>query len=119
MTEVNIKVWTASKNSPAGVQVSETSAVLVGNKYNFVAAHENGVAISGNSIAFNTTSENIRKGGLFVEMNDFVKMVPTTIVTPMPEQIPYPPFGMVSGIIKDLPFFIAMVAAVSIAGSQG
>jgi hypothetical protein len=42
-------------------------------------------------------------------MNDIVKMIPTTLVTPMPGQIPFPPLALITGIMKDMPFFIAML----------
>ena len=105
----NIKIWKATSNSNAGFMVTPKSAFMIANKNNFVAVGDVGISLTGKSISFATTSENLRKGGLFVEMNDFVKMIPTTLVTPMPEQIPFPPLGMVSSVIKDLPFFLAMM----------
>ena len=102
-----VKVWRATKAANAGVMIDQTFASLIGNKNNFVTAHSGGVAIFGNSITLGTTSENIRVGGLFVNMNDFVKMIPQTLVTPMPSQVPFPPFGFFTGIVKDMPFFLA------------
>jgi len=104
----NIKIWKATRNSNAGFMVTERSAFMIGTRNNFIVAADTGVSIAGKSISFNTTSENIRAGGLFVQMNDFVRMVPQTLVTPMPTQIPFPPFGMVTSVMKDLPFFLAM-----------
>ena len=106
----HIKVWKATNKSNAGFMVTEKAAVMAGDKSNFiVASGGTGVAISGKSISFMTTSENQRHGGLFIKMNDLVQMVPKTIVTPMPSQIPFPPFGLVGSVIKDLPFFLAML----------
>lgn len=102
-----IRVWRVHKDAPAGVMVAEKSALLVGSRRNFVAAGRSGVVISGDGISLNTSSENIRKGGLFIEMNDIVKMIPTTLVTPMPAQVPFPPLAMASAITKDMPFFQA------------
>jgi hypothetical protein len=110
MSEKNIKVWRATPNSPAGLQVEEKTAYLIGNRTNFVAVGATGVVLSGGSgISFNTTSENVRRGGLFIEMNDLVKMIPTTLVTPMPGQIPFPPLAMITNIMKDMPFFMRML----------
>lgn len=105
-----IRVWKVSKRSSAGVMLTERSASLIGNKSNFVAADNTGVSIIGNSINFGVLSENQRHGGFFVKMNDFVQMVPTTIVTPTPNQIPFPPTGLISSVAKDMPFFTAMAA---------
>lgn len=105
----NIKIWKATKDSNAGVMVTPKSAYLIGSRNNFVAVGDTGVAIVGKSIALNVTTENVRNGGLWTNMNDFVRMVPQTLTTPMPTQIPFPPLGMVTSVIKDLPFFLAMV----------
>lgn len=110
-SEKNFKIWTASPDATAGVQVTPTAAHLVGSKYNFVAASNTGISLMGKSITFGTTAENIRMGGLFIQMNDFVRMIPSTFTTPIPPQIPFPPLGMVTQILGDLPFFMAMMAS--------
>lgn len=105
----NIKIWTATPDSQAGVMVTENKAFLIADRNNYVVATPNGTIISGKSVVLNTTSENIRGGGIFVKMNDFVQMIPQTLVTPMPNQIPFPPLGFAMGIVDDLAFFMAMV----------
>lgn len=105
-----IRIWKVSKRSTAGVMITERSASLIGNKNNFVAADETGVSIIGSSINFGVLSENQRHGGFFVKMNDFVQMIPTTLVTPVPNQIPFPPLGLINSVMKDMPFFMAMAA---------
>lgn len=104
-----VKIWKASKTSNAGMMITEKSAFLIGGRNNFVAVGDTGVAVVGKSIAFSTTSENLRQGGLWVQMNDFVRMVPQSVVTPMPSQIPFPPIGLVTSVMKDLPFFFALM----------
>jgi len=42
-------------------------------------------------------------------MNDFVQLIPQTVVTPIPNQIPFPPLGFATSIARDLPFFLAML----------
>lgn len=113
----NVKIWKATKHAPAGLMVDQKFSMLIGNQKNFVVAHNAGVTLMGNSITMGTASENIRKGGFFVEMNDFVKMVPTTLVTPMPQQVPFPPLAIVSSVMKDMPFFLAMIGGAAIAGA--
>ncbi len=104
-----VKVWRASINSPAGMMVTEKAAFLIGNRSNFVVANDIGTLISGKSITLNTTSEQIRVGGFFVKMNDLTQMIPSTLVTPMPNQVPFPPLGLALGILKDIPFFLGMI----------
>ena len=110
-----VRVWRVSKESKAGMEVTENAAIIAGDRNNFVAAHQSGVTLMGKSINFGCSSENQRHGGFFVRMNDFVQMVPTTLVTPMPAQIPWPPFGLASSIIKDLPLFLAMLGTGAVA----
>lgn len=104
------KIWTASRNAEGGFMVTPDTAVMAGSKKNFIAADGSGVYISGGgSIAFNTTSENIRTGGLFVQMNDFLKMIPSTIMTPIPPTIPFPPLALPLMVGANLPFFLALM----------
>lgn len=105
----NVKIWRATKHAPAGVMVDQNVAALIGSQKNFVVAHNVGVTIAGKSTTILTPSENVRRGGFFVEMNDFVKLVPSTLVTPMPQQVPFPPLGIISSVMRDMPFFLAMI----------
>lgn len=110
-SEQNFKIWTATNTSSAGVMVTPKASFLVGTPYNFVVAGDSGITLAGKSISMGTVGENIRQGGLFVKMNDFVRMIPQTLATPIPSQIPFPPLGMVTSVLGDLPFFIAMMVA--------
>lgn len=103
------KIWRASKTSQTAFTITEGSAKMIGNSSNFIAADKDGIALNGN-ISFVTSSDQIRRGGLFLELNDFVRMIPTTLVTPMPSQIPFPPLGMINSLAKDLPIFLAFLA---------
>lgn len=109
-SEQNFKIWTATNTSSAGVMVTPKASFLVGTPSNFVVAGDGGIGLMGKSISMGTLGENIRQGGLFIKMNDFVRMIPQTMVTPIPSQIPFPPIGMITSILSDLPFFIAMMA---------
>jgi hypothetical protein len=110
------KIWKASKDAVAGFMVTDNMAVMAGNASNFIAIDKTGIAISGKGISFNTVSENQRHGGVFVKMNDFVQMIPKTIVTIIPSQVPYAPVGMLTQVTKDLPFFLAMIGGAVAAG---
>ena len=103
------KIWTATRDSKNGFMVTPTTSIMAGSKKNFVAADSGGVYLSGGgSISFNTTSENIRMGGLFVQLNDFIRMIPSTIMTPFPPVIPFPPLSLPIMIATSLPWFIAL-----------
>ena len=104
-----IKTWRV-EGAKAGMMVTSEGAFMVGSEKNFIAVTGKGISLMGKSIAFGTTSENIRHGGLWVEMNDFLRMIPQTIVTPIPSQIPWPPLGFATSLVRDVPFFIAIAA---------
>jgi len=104
----NFKIWTASRSAKAGFMVTERSVLMAGDKTNFIAADNKGVYISGGgSVAFGTGRENLRTGGLFIGMNDFINLIPQTIVTPIPNEIPFPPISLPVGLAKELPNFLA------------
>lgn len=105
----HIKIWTATDDAKAGFMVTPSTAFMIGSRTNFLAVDKNGITAMGKSFSFGISSENIRKGGLFLGKNDFVQMIPSTIVTPLPNQIPFPPLGLITSVIKDLPMFLAML----------
>jgi len=102
------KIWKASRESDAGFMITPETAIMAGSKSAFIAIDKKGTHISG-PVSFITTGENIRTAGLFVGMNDFVKMVPSTIVTPIPSQLPIPPIGMFTSVALSLPFLMAFL----------
>lgn len=112
-----VKVWRVSPTSTAGVEITEGAVVVAGSRTNFISAHSAGITMMGKSINFGVPSENQRHGGMFIKMNDFLQMVPTTIVTPVPNQIPFPPFGLASSMLSNMPFFVAMLAAGAVAST--
>lgn len=102
------KIYRASENAPSGVEVSETSAALVGDSKNFVLADENGIYLKG-PISIIADAMNKRTGGLFVGMNDMLHMVPSTLISPIPIQIPMPPIHGLVNIQKDVAFFLSLL----------
>jgi hypothetical protein len=106
-SKLQYRIWRATPDSEAMVAVSDSAAYLIGNSDTFVCADNTGVAINSSSISFNTTSENIGHAGFFIEENDFFNMMPSTIITPVPQRLPFPPLGFVSVILQDLPVFLA------------
>lgn len=110
------KIWKANRDSAAGMMVTEKTAIMAGDKWNFFAADNSGISLIGRGITFGCTSESIHRGGVFQEMNDFVRMIPQTLVTPNSNQTPYPPVGFPVSIMRDLPMFLAMISNVEIPG---
>lgn len=107
----NFKIWKALKDAKAGFMVTPDEVLMVGNKKNMIACDKSGISISaGGSVSLNTTAENIRMGGLFVQMNDFVRMIPQTIVTPIPNCIPMPPMALPVSIAKNVAICAACLA---------
>jgi hypothetical protein len=100
--EKKYRVWVVGKDANAGFIATPNWVGMASNK-NYIAVDENGIAIGGRGISLNTSSESVRRGGLFVNMNDFVRMIPGTIVTPIPPQIPFPPLGLINVVRGILP----------------
>lgn len=103
-----VKVWKATKTSDAGFMTSDTSAIMVGSDDNVVVADANGITLAG-PISLVADAASIRRGGLFIGLNDFTDMIPSTIVTPIPKQIPMPPVAGVVGLTKDVAFFMSLL----------
>ena len=108
MAAKTTKVWKASRTAKAGMYITETSAAMIGNENNLVVVDERGVTIMG-PISLATDAANIRRGGLFVGLNDFTDMIPSTIVTPIPKQIPFPPIAGVVGLSRDVAYFVSLL----------
>ena len=105
----NSKIWKTDPGASAGLYVTAKEAYLVGNSKNFVAANDVGIQLCG-PVTTLCMGEQIRQGGIFVRMPDFIQMIPQTIVTPIPNQIPFPPIAFPLAILSGLAFFIAMLA---------
>lgn len=103
------KVWRATPDSAAGFMTTPEFTAMVGSKSSFIVVNDRGISISG-PISMITTGEQVRQGGLFVKMNDLIQMIPSTIVTTVPNIIPFPPIAMVTHVMKTLPFVLAMLA---------
>jgi hypothetical protein len=102
------RVFRSSKTSKAAVMLDENSVSIIGDKRNFIVADDRGITIKG-PISLVADSMNIRRGGLFVGMNDFLKMIPSTMVTPIPSQIPFPPVNGLTSLARDVAFFMALL----------
>jgi len=102
------RVFKSSKTAKAGLLLEEDAATLIGDQRHFLNADSRGVTIRG-PMSLVCTSESIRRAGLFIGMNDYIEQLPSTIVSPLPKNIPYPPAHMMVDIVKDLAFFMAFL----------
>lgn len=102
------RVWKASRKSVSGIELTEDSAAIFGDKSNFILTNPKGIFMKG-PISFIAGGEEIRTGGLFVYGNDFLRMIPSTIITPFPSILPIPPAFEVPNIEKDVAFFVSLM----------
>jgi len=89
-----------TSNSPASMRVTNKTAYVTGDKYNYLAASEQGVTIRGKTHLM-APSSSVRRSAFFVEQNDLLQMIPSTIVTPIPMRVMVPPMASV-GYLKDM-----------------
>jgi len=90
------------------IVIDDKSIKIRGNDKNFIVVDDRGITFKG-PISMIADSMSIRKGGLFVGINDFLEMLPSTIISPIPKQIPFPPMFMMQNIVMDLAFFMALM----------
>jgi hypothetical protein len=102
------RVIRTSESSKSSLYIEDNSISMIGNSKNFIVCDERGITLKG-AISIIADSFNIRTGGLFVGLNDFVEMIPSTIVTPIPKKVPFPPIFAVKEIVKDVAFFTAQL----------
>jgi len=108
MTSDTTRVIKSSKTSKAGILLEEEATSIIGDRRHFITVDDRGVTIRG-PVSIVATSESIRKGGLFVGLNDFLEQLPSTIVTPLPKNIPFPPVYMMINIARDVAFFMSFL----------
>ena len=108
MANERSRVFRTSQKAKAGLFLEDNSATLVGDSRHFVVADDRGITIKG-PVSFVSDSLGRRTAGLFTGINDFVEMIPQTILTPIPSKIPFPPAFMVVNMVKDIAFFAALL----------
>jgi len=102
------RVFRTSPKSKSSIYMQDNSVSIIGDNRNFIVCDDRGITIKG-PVSIIADASNIRTGGLFVGTNDFLQMIPSTIFTPLPQKIPFPPvFGLVD-IVKDTAFFMALL----------
>jgi hypothetical protein len=102
------RVLRTQSSAKAGIFLEDNSVSVVGDSRNFIVVDDRGVTIKG-PVSFVSDSINRRTAGLFVGINDFLELIPQTIITPIPSKIPFPPVFAVNNIAMDLAFFMALL----------
>lgn len=102
------RVFRVSKQASASLFLEENSASLVGDSRHFITVDDRGVTIRG-PVSFISDSLGRRTAGLFTGINDFLEMIPQTLITPIPSKIPNPPIFALTNITRDLAFFLSLL----------
>ena len=102
------RVYRSSKTSKAALEMSEDTAVLAGDSRHLVVVDSRGTTIKG-PISIIADAMGVRRGALFVGINDFVHMIPSTMMTPIPQQIPFPPVHGLTNLATDVAFFTSLL----------
>ena len=102
------RVIRTSNKSKASLYLTDTSATLAGDENHFVTADDTGIYLKG-PISIVTDGAGVRTGGLFVGINEFLNMIPSTIVSPIPQKVPFPPVFAVQNLVQDLSFFLSLL----------
>lgn len=105
-----VKVWRASKNATAAIRVTEESVSIVGGGKSAIEVNKTGIGMVAKSVSFGMFSDNIRTAGMFTMMNDFAAMIPSTMVTPIAQRLPYPPLGFITGVLPIVPLFMFVLS---------
>jgi len=108
MSVATTKVIRTDEETDTAIKISGGSVVIAGNKKNVIVADDRGITLRG-PISLGADSSNIRRGGLFVGMNDFIQLIPSTQWTPIPQQIVMPPVAGLVGIARDVAFFASLL----------
>ncbi len=102
------KIWKNSIDAPAQMAVTEEAAYVVGTENKFMKVGQHGTVIYG-PLSIVAGTESIKTGGMFSQLPNIVKMIPSTTVTPIPDQIPSPPLNVAIDLASDVGFFMSLL----------
>ena len=103
------KVFRSTDVSKASLKIEDEAISIIGDSRHFVTADTRGVTVRGPVSMVNDGLDR-RRAGIFVEMSDIVRMIPSTIITPLPPTFPSPPTFALINIARDVAFFAALLA---------
>ena len=102
------RVIRTSDKSKASIYLEDNAVSIIGDSRHFIVCDDRGITFKG-PVSFISDSLGRRTGGLFTGINDFLEMIPQTIITPIPSKIPFPPVFAIQNIVTDLGFFMALL----------
>lgn len=102
------RVFRTNPESKASIYLQDEAVSIIGDQRHFVTADNRGVTIKG-PVSIIADATGIRTGGLFVGLNDFLQMIPSTMWTPIPKHVPFPPVFALTNIARDVAFFISLL----------
>ena len=117
--ENDVSVWRLTDESKAGIHVTEEAVQIIGSRQSAIQVDETDIVLMANNISFGASSKQMKTGGFFTMGDEFSTMIPSTIVTLIPQRNPTPPFGFMQSIIPMIPVFIATLVATQIGNNQG
>ncbi len=112
---MDVKIWKVARNSTAQMAVYHDKAIVMGDKDHFIQVNHRGTTIKG-PLSIVAGTESIRTGGIFAQLPNMVKMIPSTAYTPIPDQIPVPPIHIAADMASDVAFFMALLPSVPVGG---
>lgn len=102
------RVIRTSDTAKSSVYLEDNAVSIIGDSRHFIVVDERGITIKG-PVSFISDSLGRRTAGLFTGINDFLEMIPQTIITPIPSKIPVPPAFAIVDIARDLAFFMSLL----------
>jgi hypothetical protein len=102
------RVIRTSDTSKASVYLQDDSVSIIGDSRHFIVCDDKGVTIKG-PVSFVSDAMGRRQAGLFVGINDFLEMIPQTLITPIPSKIPFPPVFALVNLATDVAFFASLL----------
>ena len=105
---MTVKIWKVNRKAKAEMVVSEDAALVSGDETHYIKVNARGTTIYG-PVSIVAGTESIRTGGVFAQLPNLVKMTPSTMVSPIPDQIPVPPLHIAADLAKDVAYFLSIL----------
>lgn len=100
------RIIKVTPTTDAGLEVTEQSSRLSGDRENFLYVDESGIYCVGN-ISFLAEPQNMRIAGLFKFPTAYEMAIPSTATTPRPMLIPDPPIEGFASLASAVTEFIS------------
>jgi hypothetical protein len=98
------KVWKSDPNAEAGIEVRDESVTMIAGTAgapSAVRVDKSGTYIGG-KVSIMSMPDQIRVGGLWVQNNPFLGMLPSTLASPIPALILNPPIQGITDLVESV-----------------